>query len=68
MCINVNNAGDAERKDVVGKRVRLLTHKPQRGFQLFPSKSRHQLAICASIMFQTAAGMGRESDSHTGRE
>lgn len=35
MYINVNNAGDVERKDVVGKRVHLRTHKPQRGFQLF---------------------------------
>lgn len=51
MYISVINAVDVERKDVLGKRVRLLTHKPQRGFQLFPSKSRHHLAICASIVF-----------------
>ena len=40
---------DVERKEVVGQRVPLLTHRPQRSSQLSPPKSRPQLAVGAPM-------------------
>lgn len=45
MGTDVNSTGVAERSGAVGKRALLkpfVTDRPRGGFQLFPSKSRHQ--------------------------
>lgn len=59
--VNANGARGVERKDVVGKTVHLLTHKPQTSFQLSPSESRHQLAVCASVVSEGGGGLGSQA-------